>query len=53
MAPEGDARTILRLTLRHEPSLAASLDRAFVQDNWGVLAQPCVENLLQGVSPPG
>jgi hypothetical protein len=25
----------------------ASLDPGFAQENWGFLAQPCVENLLQ------
>ena len=38
----------LRLALRHEHSLAASLDPAFAQENWGFLAQQCVENLLKG-----
>jgi hypothetical protein len=46
MPPEEDARAILRLALRHEQSLAASLDPAFAQENWGFLAQQCVENLL-------
>jgi hypothetical protein len=45
MPPEQDAREILRLALRHEQSLAASLDSAFAQENWGFLAQQCVENL--------
>jgi hypothetical protein len=31
MRPEEDARAILRLALRHEHSLAASLDPAFAQ----------------------
>ena len=31
MPPEEDARAILRLALRHEQSLAASLDPAFAQ----------------------
>lgn len=48
MPPEEEARAILRLALRHESSLAASLDPAFAQDNWGFLAQQCVENLLKG-----
>ena len=48
MPPEEDARAILRLALRHEHSLAASLDPAFAQENWGFLAQQCVENLLKG-----
>jgi HEPN domain-containing protein len=48
MRPEEDARAILRLALRHEHSLAASLDPAFAQENWGFLAQQCVENLLKG-----
>ena len=48
MPPEEDARAILRLALRHESSLAASLDPAFAQENWGFLAQQCVENLLKG-----
>jgi HEPN domain-containing protein len=48
MPPEEDARAILRLALRHEHSLAASLDSAFAQENWGFLAQQCVENLLKG-----
>jgi hypothetical protein len=39
MPPEVDARAILRLALRHEHSLAASLDPAFAQDNRGFLAQ--------------
>jgi len=39
----------LRLALRHEQSLAASLDLAFAQENWGFLAQQCVENLLNGL----
>ena len=43
MPPEEDARAILRLALRHEHSLAASLDPAFAQENWGFLAQQCVE----------
>jgi hypothetical protein len=34
---------------RHEHSLAASLDPAFAQENWGFLAQQCVENLLKGL----
>jgi hypothetical protein len=46
MPPEEDAGAILRLALRHELSLAASLDPAFAQENWGFLAQQCVENLL-------
>jgi hypothetical protein len=29
-------RAILRLALRYEYSLAASLDLAFAQENWGV-----------------
>ena len=49
MSPEEDARAILRLALRHEHSLAASLDPAFAQENWGFLAQQCVENLLNGL----
>ena len=49
MPPEEDARAILRLALRHELSLAASLDPAFAQENWGFLAQQCVENLLKGL----
>jgi len=49
MPPEEDARAILRLALRHEHSLAASLDPAFAQENWGFLAQQCVENLLKGL----
>jgi hypothetical protein len=49
MPPEEDARAILRLALRHEQSLAASLDPAFAQENWGFLAQQCVENLLKGL----
>lgn len=48
MPPEEDARAILRLALRHETSLAASLDPAFAQENWGFLAQQSVENLLKG-----
>jgi HEPN domain-containing protein len=48
MPPEEDARAILRLALRHEHSLAASLDPAFAQENWGFLAQQCVESLLKG-----
>lgn len=48
MPPEEDARAILRLALRHEYSLAASLDPAFAQENWGFLAQQCVEHLLKG-----
>lgn len=48
MPPEEDARAILRLALRHEHSLAASLDPAFAQENWGFLAQQCVENVLKG-----
>lgn len=39
MPPEEDARAILRLALRHETSLVASLDPAFAQENWGCLAQ--------------
>lgn len=42
-------RAILRLALRQEHSLAASLDPAFAQENWGFLAQQCVENLLKGL----
>jgi len=38
MPPEEDARAILKLALRHEQSLAASLDPAFAQDNWGFRA---------------
>lgn len=49
MPPDEDARAILRLALRHEHSLAASLDPAFAQENWGFLAQQCVENLLKGL----
>ena len=49
MPPEEDARAILRLALRHERSLAVSLDPAFAQENWGFLAQQCVENLLSGL----
>lgn len=49
MPPEDDARAILRLALRHEQSLGASLDPAFAQENWGFLAQQCVENLLKGL----
>ena len=49
MPPEEDARAILRLALRHEQSLAASLDPGFAQENWGFLAQQCVENLLKGL----
>ena len=49
MPPKEDARAILRLALRHEQSLAASLDPAFAQENWGFLAQQCVENLLKGL----
>jgi hypothetical protein len=49
MPPEEDARAILRLALRHEHSLAASLDPAFAQEDWGFLAQQCVENLLKGL----
>jgi len=49
MPPEEDARAILRLALRHEHSLAASLDPAFAQENWGCPAQQCVENLLNGL----
>ena len=46
MPPEEDARAVLRLGLRHELSLAASLDPAFAQESWGFLTQQCVENLL-------
>ena len=49
MPPEEDARAILRLALRHERSLAVSLDPAFAQENWGFMAQQCVENLLKGL----
>ncbi len=49
MPPEEDARAILRQALRHEQSLAASLDPAFAQENWGFLAQQCVEYLLKGL----
>ena len=42
-------RAILRLALRHERVLAASLDPAFAQENGGFLAQQCVENLLKGL----
>lgn len=49
MPLEDDARAILRLALRHEQSLAASLDPAFAQKNWGFLAQQCLENLLKGL----
>ena len=49
MPPEEDARAILRLALRYEQSLAASLDPGFAQENWGFLAQQCVENLLKGL----
>lgn len=49
MPPDEDARAILLLALRHEQSLAASLDPAFAQENWGFLAQQCVENLLKAL----
>ena len=49
MPPEEDARAILRLALRHERSLAVSLDPTFAQENWGFLAQQCVENLLKAL----
>ena len=49
MPPEEDARAILRLALRYEQSLAASLDPGFAQENWGFLAQQCVENMLKGL----
>jgi len=49
MPPEEDARAILRLAMRHEQSLGASLDPAFAQENWGFQAQQCVENLLKGL----
>jgi HEPN domain-containing protein len=49
MPPEKDARAILRLALRHEQSLSASLDPGFAQEIWGFLAQQCVENLLKGL----
>jgi HEPN domain-containing protein len=49
MPPEEDARAILRLALRHEQSLAASLDPGFAQGTGGFLAQQCVENLLKGL----
>ncbi len=39
MPPEEDARAILRLALRHEQTLAASLEQAFAQENWSFLAQ--------------
>ena len=39
LPPEEDARATLRLALRHEQSLAASLEPAFAQENWGFLAQ--------------
>ncbi len=29
--------------------LAASLDPSFARENWGFLAQHCVENLLEGL----
>jgi hypothetical protein len=38
LPPEEDARAILRLALRYEQSLAASLDPGFAQENWGFLA---------------
>ena len=47
MPPEEDARAILRLALRHEQSLAASLDPAFAQETWGFLAQQAEENVLK------
>jgi hypothetical protein len=43
MPPEEDAELILLLAQRHEFSLAVSLDAAFAQENWGFLAQQCVE----------
>jgi len=46
MPPGEEAGAILRLALRHVPSLAASLDPGFAQQNWGFLAQQFVENLL-------
>ncbi|MBM5818138.1 MAG: HEPN domain-containing protein [Cyanobacteria bacterium K_Offshore_surface_m2_239] len=49
MPPDEDARALLLLALRHEQSLAASLDPAFAQENWGFLAQQCVENLLKAL----
>ncbi|MFN5192987.1 MAG: nucleotidyltransferase domain-containing protein [Cyanobacteriota bacterium] len=39
----------LLLPLRHEQSLAASLDPSFVQENWGFPAQQGVEHLLKGL----
>jgi hypothetical protein len=41
MPPKEDAGAILRLALRHEQSLAASLDPAFAQENWGFLGRAC------------
>jgi hypothetical protein len=35
MPPEEDARAILRLALRYQQSLVASLDPGFAQENWG------------------
>jgi HEPN domain-containing protein len=49
MPPEEDARLILLLAQRHETSLAVSLDEAFAQENWGFIAQQCVENLLKAL----
>jgi hypothetical protein len=43
MPPEEDARLILLLAKRHESSLAVNLDGAYAQENWGFLAQQCVE----------
>lgn len=49
MPPEDDAWLILQVALRHEASLAAALDPAFPQENWGFLAQQEVENLLKAL----
>lgn len=49
MPPEEDARKILALVERHESSLMLTLNPQFSQENWGFMAQQCVENLLKAL----
>jgi hypothetical protein len=49
MHPEEDVRAILRLDLRHEPSVAVSLDPSIARRNLRFSAQQCVENLVKGL----
>jgi HEPN domain-containing protein len=49
MPPEEDARRMLALVERHESSLRLTLNPQFSQENWGFMAQQCVENLLKAL----